>query len=94
MHEVVFTQALGLTHPWKVERVELDEATKRLDLHVVYSGNTGKCPACGAEGQAVHGRRARTWRHLHFFQFEAFIHCEIPRIGCTHCGATTQLPVP
>lgn len=94
MHEVVFTQALGLTHPWKVERIELDDKIKRLDLHVVYGDNTGKFPACGAEGQAVHDRRARTWRHLHFFQFEALIHCDVPRIGCTRCGATTQLPVP
>lgn len=94
MHEFVFTQALGLSSPWAVERVAFDEARRRIDLYVAYPANTAPCPACGAEGQPIHDRRSRSWRHLDFFQFEAHIHCELPRVGCTQCGKTLQLPVP
>lgn len=94
MHEALFTQALGLTPPWAVERIAFDQDKRRIDLHVSYQAKVATCPACGAEGQAVHDRRARTWRHLDFFQYEAHIHCDVPRIGCTQCGKTTQLPAP
>jgi transposase len=36
----------------------------------------------------------RSWRHLDFFQFEAWLHAEVPRVQCSGCGKTTQLPVP
>jgi transposase len=36
----------------------------------------------------------REWRHLDFFQFEAWLHAEVPRVSCTACGKTTQAPVP
>lgn len=28
------------------------------------------------------------------FQFEAWLHAEVPRVACTACGKTTQVPVP
>ncbi len=52
------------------------------------------CPSCGAADQGVHDRVRRDWRHLDFFQFEAWLHADIPRIGCTACGKTTPPPVP
>ncbi len=94
MQEALFCQALGLAEPWGVERVALDVAHSRIDLYIVWHGNTGACPACGAADQKVHDHRQRTWRHLDFFQFEAYVHCELPRIGCSVCHATTQLGVP
>lgn len=94
MQELVFAQALGLQPPWRVDRVELDDAKKKIDLYVSYGASAGTCPACGLEDQPVHDRRSRSWRHLHFFQFEAWIHCEVPRIQCGRCGGTTQPPVP
>lgn len=33
-------------------------------------------------------------RHLDFFQFEAWLHAQIPRVGCTACRKTSQIPVP
>ncbi|CAM5780972.1 ISL3 family transposase [Castellaniella caeni] len=92
--EAVFTQALGLTPPWEVERVELKPEQSRIDMFIIYSSNVGQCPVCGAKDQPVHDHRARTWQHLHFFQFEAFVHCDAPRIACTNCSKTTQVGVP
>jgi len=27
-----------------------------------------------------------TWRHLNFFQHQAFLHARVPRVHCTGCG--------
>jgi transposase len=94
MQEALFCQALGLTAPWEVERVALDVARSRIDLYVVWRAHTAACPACGAGAQKLHDHRQRSWRHLDFFQFEAHVHCELPRVGCTVCHATSQLSVP
>jgi transposase len=42
----------------------------------------------------VHDRLRRSWRHLDFFQFEAWLHADVPRVACGGCGKTTQLSVP
>jgi transposase len=42
----------------------------------------------------VHDRLRRSWRHLDFFQFEAWLHSEVPRVACTCCGKTSQVVVP
>ena len=94
MQEALFCQALGLAAPWEVERVALDAARNRIDLYVIWRANTAACPACQAAAQKLHDHRQRSWRHLDFFQFEAHVHCELPRVSCSACGATTQLQVP
>lgn len=94
MQEALFCQALGLSAPWEVERVALDVQRSRIDLYVVWRANSGACPACGAAEQKTHDHRQRSWRHLDFFQFEAHVHCELPRIACSACQGTTQLNVP
>ena len=92
--EALFTSALGLQPPWVVEDVKLDVPTKRIDFEVSCSGALLMCPACGAASQPVHDRLRRAWRHLDFFQFEAWLHAGVPRVACSACGKTTQLPVP
>ncbi len=42
----------------------------------------------------MHDRVRREWRHLDFFQSEAWLYADIPRVDCTNCGKTTQIPVP
>jgi transposase len=92
--EAMFTAALGLQVPWHVAKVELETVKRRIDFEVVSSAKRLTCPSCGAADQAVHDRIRREWRHLDFFQFEAWLHADIPRVGCTACGKTTQTPVP
>ena len=94
MQEALFCQALGLVAPWEVERVALDVARSRIDLYVVWRAKTAACPACSTAEQKLHDHRQRSWRHLDFFQFEAYVHCELPRVSCSACGATTQMQVP
>ncbi|MFG5411486.1 transposase family protein, partial [Piscinibacter sakaiensis] len=92
--EALFTSALGLQLPWVVEDVKLDTDKRRIDFEIGCQGKAMACPACKAAAQPVHDRLRRSWRHLDFFQFEAWLHCEVPRIACAGCGKTTQTPVP
>lgn len=92
--ESLFTAALGLQAPWRVERVELSTANKRIDFDVVCTGQRMTCPHCGELDQGIHERVRRSWRHLDFFQFEAWLHADIPRVACSACGKTSQVPVP
>jgi len=92
--EALFTSALGLVAPWVVDKVELDTAKRRIDFEVRCSTKTLACPHCGTAEQRVHDRLRRSWRHLDFFQFEAWLHCDVPRVACGSCGKTSQAGVP
>jgi len=92
--ETLFTAALGLQPPWAVEKVELNTAKRRIDFQVGCVAKRLPCPACGVIDQGVHDRVSRSWRHLDFFQYEAWLHAEVPRVSCTACGKTTQVGVP
>lgn len=92
--ESLFTSALGLVAPWEVATVDLDTARRRIDFEVRCNAKLLNCPHCNAVGQRVHDRLRRSWRHLDFFQFEAWLHADVPRVSCTGCGKTTQAGVP
>jgi transposase len=92
--ETLFTSALGLQAPWMVSRVELDTTKRRIDFEVSCDAKKLPCPACGVNGQGIHDRVRRDWRHLDFFQFEAWLHADVPRVDCSACGKTTAVEVP
>jgi transposase len=91
----LFTVALGLHAPWEVSAVNFDPDAGRIDFTVGFArGARFPCPHCGAQHQPVHDTQAREWRHLNFFQFQAYIQAKVPRVGCAVCGKTTQVAVP
>ena len=91
----LFTAALGLRSPWEVVEVAFDAEWGRIDFHVGFApGTRFTCPQCGAEHQSVHDTRERSWRHLNFFQYQAYIHAAVPRVRCDACAKTTQVEVP
>jgi transposase len=92
--ESLFTSALGLQAPWRVEKVELDTSHRRIDFELTCDAKRLPCPLCEAADQGVHDRVKREWRHLDFFQFEAWLHAEVPRVSCVACGKTSQVDVP
>lgn len=92
--EMLFTSALGLQVPWSVEKVELDTGRRRIDFHLTCGAKRLACPQCGTPEQGIHDRSERTWRHLDFFQFEAYLHAKVPRVACSACGKTSQAGVP
>ena len=79
--------ALALTSPWSVTRAEFDAPARRLDIHIDFAaGSRFPCPQCGAAGCPAHDTSAMNWRHLNFFQHQAFLHARVPRIRCQACG--------
>lgn len=90
----LFQLALGITSPWFVASSAFDAAKKRLDIGVDFkAGSRFVCPDCNADGCPVHDTTEKTWRHLDFFQHQAFLTARVPRITCTKCGVR-QVGVP
>ena len=80
---VLFQAALGLSEPWQVVSVEFDPEAKRLDLRVDFAkGARFACPECERAGLKVHDTEEKTWRHLDFFQHQAYLTARVPRVDC------------
>ena len=83
----LFQMALGLTPPWQVSGSEFDPKQKRLDILIDFPrGSAFTCPKCGQGGVKAYDTEKKTWRHLNFFQHEAYLTARVPRIRCSKCG--------
>jgi transposase len=82
--------ALGLTPPWTVTGSDFDPEAKRLDIEIDFTpGSRFACPHCGAAGCPAHDTERKTWRHLNFFQHQAYLNARVPRVRCADCGVKT-----
>jgi transposase len=80
-------QALGLTPPWTVSRSEFDSEAHRLDVQIDFApGSRFACPVCDAADCPPHDTERTSWRHLNFFQHQAWLNARVPRVRCEHCG--------
>lgn len=90
----LFQIALGINSPWFVAASDFDGEKKRLDIEIDFkAGGRFACPDCKAADCPVHDTTRKTWRHLDFFQHQAFLHARTPRITCGKCGVR-QVEVP
>ena len=82
----LFQAALGLTGPWQVIRTEFDAEARRLDLYLDFpKGARFACPEGDQPACPVHDSEPKIWRHLDFFQHQAYLHARVPRVTCpTH----------
>ena len=82
--------ALALTPPWTVSRSNFDPEAHRLDIEIDFpSGSRFACPSCGAADCPAYDTERKTWRHLNFFQHQAYLTARVPRISCDTCGIKT-----
>ena len=91
----IFSLALGLESPWKIEKVEMElteNSIKELHLHIGHSKgyqfkdkDEKPCP--------VYDTKDRKWRHMNFFEHHCYIHCPVPRIKTSE-GKIRQVDVP
>ena len=87
-------QALGLTPPWTVVRSDFDTEAGRLDVEIDFTpGSRFACPSCGAADCPAYDTQRKTWRHLNFFQHQAYLNARVPRVRCETCGIR-QVNVP
>jgi transposase len=90
----LYRHLLGLQPPWKVSRVQVAPAEKRIDVWITHRPRTRfPCPACGLELSVVDHVASRSWRHLDTGSFQTWVHARIPRVGCLWDGIR-QIHVP
>ena len=86
--------ALGLVPPWLVKNCAFDADKRRLDIEIDFArGGHFPCPSCDTADCPVHDTSMQEWRHLDFFQHQAFLHARVPRVRCDDCGVK-QVTVP
>ena len=86
--------ALGLVPPWMVKTCRFDAERRRLDIEIDFArGGRFPCPHCAKADCPVHDTAMQEWRHLDFFQHQAFLNARTPRITCPTCGVK-QIAVP
>ena len=86
--------ALGLVPPWLVVASRFDPSARRLDIDVSFpKGAHFACPTCDAPDCPAYDTKEMTWRHLNFFEHEAYLHARVPRVTCETCGVK-RVPVP
>ncbi|GFO75300.1 transposase, ISL3 family [Bathymodiolus platifrons methanotrophic gill symbiont] len=95
-NESLFSMALGLQSPWKVEEIIFsnDNILEQNELHLQIGFESGArfadesgvlCP--------VHDTVDRQWQHLSFFDHSCYLHCSVPRIT-TMDGKVRTVEVP
>ncbi|MGH3739637.1 MAG: ISL3 family transposase [Micromonosporaceae bacterium] len=90
----VFQAALGITEPWRVTDAAFDPERGRLDLRIDFPrGARFACPEGDEPACAVHDTEQKSWRHLDFFQHQAYLHARVPRVRCPAHGVR-QVGVP
>ncbi len=93
--EALFGMALGIAPPWEVTEVSFSKESNRLDITIDFQrGAMFLCPVCGASVPA-YDTTEKTWQHLNFFQYEAYLHARVPRVNCPNVGCgIKQVQVP
>lgn len=92
--EDLFARALGLQVPWQLARVTFSEEDRELHLYLDFKrGGRFSCPECGREELTAYDTQEKQWRHLDFFQHQAFLHARVPRVKCPEHGVR-QVQVP
>lgn len=85
----MFGAALGLVPPWEVASVEFDREAGRIEIGLGFPrGSRFACPVeeCANAVCAVHDTLDRRWRHLDFFEHQAFLVARVPRVRCAEHG--------
>ena len=91
----LFQLALGLSSPWQVSSSEFDLEQKRLDIKIDFRrGSTFCCPECAQADLKAYDTVEKTWRHLNFFQHEAYLTARVPRVDCPQCGVLLIKQIP
>ena len=75
--EELFTKAIQLEEPWYIEKVEF----KNEELHMYVAFKKGfKFKNKENNEVTAYDTINKVWRHFNFFQYKAYIHCDVPRI--------------
>jgi transposase len=85
----MFGAALGLEPPWQVTSVSFDQVLGKLEIGLDFPrGSRFACSMDGCSESAcpVHDATEKRWRHLDFFEHQAFLVARVPRVNCGEHG--------
>ncbi len=85
----LFGAALGLGLPWQVTSAAFDEEAGKLEIGLDFArGSPFACPVEGCREFAcpVHDTIEKIWRHLDFFEHQAFLSARVPGTHCAEHG--------
>ncbi len=85
----LYATILGITRPWDVVRVQLDDPGKA--VHVWLEEEAGAsfvCSECQAAAP-IYDHVERRWRHLDTCQYATYLHARVPRVQCAAHGVKT-----
>jgi transposase len=81
-----YARLLGISSPWRVSLVELDEPALTVTIHLRLDSSAKlRCPQCKAVCPRYDSRR-RKWRHLDTMQFTTIVEADVPRVSCSEHG--------
>jgi len=86
----IFALALGITSPWKIEKVNFDPSISRLDIYLTFTKGYKFKAKDGIEYTA-HDTVSRQWEHLNFFQHKCYLHAKVPRVKQGNGQIETQV---
>jgi transposase len=82
-----YGELLSLGSGWRVERVQLDMALKRVDVWVAtVEGFAWQCAVCGRDSSLYDHAEEQVWRHLDTCQCQTHVHARLPRTSCKEHG--------
>lgn len=89
----LYAKILGITAPWKVQRVELDPDNHDVTVYLKRNKKVKLlCPECGKECPGYDTKK-RTWRHLDTCQYHTYLVADVPRVKCKDHGILqTKVP--
>jgi transposase len=83
----LYSQLLGVTAPWTVQRVEMDVHGLIVDVYLEHpKGVRFACPSCGQSCSVYDHLAERRWRHLDSCHFRTVLHAQPPRVECPEHG--------
>ena len=74
-------------------KFELETARQRIDFRGAVPNQGTSLPELRRGRARIHDRLRRAWQQLDSFQFEAWLHADVPRVCCASCGKTSQAGV-
>lgn len=79
----IFAQALNVQEPFYIKDIEFEKEIGELHIYIDFTeGSKFRCCVCNVDGMPVYDTHQKTWRHLDFFQYKAFLHVRTPRTIC------------
>ena len=91
----LFSQSIGLSEPWYIEKSEFSE--KDMAVHIYVAAKKAAkypCRECGEMLRVKDFEQERVWQHGDVVFRPCFIHCRRPRVKCAKCGKIHVVDAP